>query len=78
MTIDKTKSEYWKLEKGFFAFYTEDKATIRSIKRYYSDRFLIMAEYTKNDKLIGIQYKFSENEIRRVIRYIEKRLGRAA
>ncbi|QYF83534.1 hypothetical protein KY492_04480 [Brevibacterium sp. PAMC21349] len=63
-------SEYWKLEKGSFAFYTENQKVMQSIKRSYSDRIRIMAEYFKDGKLCGKQYRLGNTELRRIRRYI--------
>ncbi|KRF59829.1 hypothetical protein ASG97_00120 [Bacillus sp. Soil745] len=63
-------SEYWKLETRSFAFYTENQKIMQSIKRSYSDRIRIMAEYYKDGKIIGKQYRFGNAELRRIRRYI--------
>lgn len=49
-------NEIWKLEKGWLAAYTEDRELIRRIKRYKKD-WLIMADYFRNGRLIGLQFK---------------------
>ncbi|MFK9120710.1 hypothetical protein ACJEBK_28255 [Peribacillus frigoritolerans] len=63
-------SEYWQLEKRSFAFYTENPKIMQSIKRSYSDRIRIMAEYFIDGKLRGKQYRFFNAELRRIRRYI--------
>jgi hypothetical protein len=50
------RNELWKLETGWLASYTEDKELIRRIKRYKKD-WRIMADYFKQDRLIGVQFK---------------------
>jgi hypothetical protein len=49
-------NEIWKLETGWLAGYTEDRDLIRRIKRYKKD-WTIMADYFKNGKLIGVQFR---------------------
>ncbi|MGE6609356.1 hypothetical protein ACQKFG_02320 [Peribacillus sp. NPDC076916] len=63
-------SEYWQLETRSFAFYTENQKIMQSIKRSYSDRIRIMAEYFIDGKLCGKQYRFGNAELRRIRRYI--------
>lgn len=46
----------WKLETGWLAGYTQDRDLIRRIKRYKKD-WLIMADYFKDDRLIGVQFR---------------------
>jgi hypothetical protein len=49
-------NEVWKLDTGWLAAYTEDRDLMRRIKRY-KPSWRIMADYHKNDRLIGLQYK---------------------
>ncbi|MFJ8244759.1 hypothetical protein [Peribacillus asahii] len=63
-------SEYWRLEKGYFAFLTDNPKVIQSIKRSYSDRIRVMAEYFKDGKPFAMQYRFGNAELRRIRRYI--------
>ncbi|MEH7237309.1 hypothetical protein [Bacillus sp. JJ1562] len=46
----------WNLEKGWITGYTEDRDLIRRIKRYKRD-WEIMADYFKNNRLIGVQFR---------------------
>lgn len=50
------KNELWKMEPGWLGGYTEDRDLIRRIKRYKSD-WQIMADYFKNGRLIGVQFR---------------------
>lgn len=70
-------SEYWKLEKGIFAFFTSNRQIMKSIKRSYSSKFDVMGSYLKHGKLIGIQYRFKETELRRVKRYISNEIEKS-
>lgn len=47
----------WQLETGYLAAITSDKELIRRIKRYYNEKFRVMAEYYDNGKLAAVQYK---------------------
>jgi hypothetical protein len=49
-------TEVWKLDNEFYCIYTQNKKVMKRIKRSYHD-FIFMADYFKNEKLIGIQYK---------------------
>lgn len=49
-------TDVWKLDHESYCIYTENKKVIKRIKRSYHD-FDIMAEYFKNDKLVGMQYR---------------------
>ncbi|MEH7525813.1 hypothetical protein V7149_21465 [Bacillus sp. JJ1503] len=49
-------TEVWKYDNNVYCLYTESKEVIRRIKRSYHD-FEAIAEYFKDDKLKGIQYK---------------------
>jgi hypothetical protein len=49
-------NKLWKLEPGWLCGYTEDRDLIRRIKRYKSD-WSIMADYFKNGRLIGVQFR---------------------
>ncbi|WP_437184215.1 hypothetical protein [Weizmannia agrestimuris] len=50
------KNELRRLEPGWLAGYTEDRELIRRIKRYKKD-WRIMADYFKNGRLVGVQFK---------------------
>lgn len=50
-------TEYWNLEPGYLAAYTEDKALIRRVNRYYAGKFVLMAEYYKGGRLIAVQWR---------------------
>ncbi|MCG7346390.1 hypothetical protein MHZ92_19990 [Sporosarcina sp. ACRSL] len=46
------------METGFIGGYTEDRELIRRIRRYKEPKgWTIMADYYKNGRFIGIQYK---------------------
>lgn len=49
-------NDLWKLQKGYLAAYTEDLRVMKSIRRYYPD-FNVMAEYTKEGRFLGLQYR---------------------
>lgn len=49
-------TEVWKLDNENYCIYTQNKKVMKRIKRSYHD-FILMAEYFKNNKLIGLQYK---------------------
>ena len=52
------KNELWKLNAGWLAGYTESKDLQRRIRRYkYAKGWRVMAEYTKNGRVIGVQFK---------------------
>lgn len=46
----------WKIETGWLCGYTENRELIRRIKRYKQD-WSIMADYFKNGRLIGVQFR---------------------
>lgn len=46
----------WKYETGWLCGYTEDRDLIRRIKRYKKD-WSIMADYFRNGRLTGVQFK---------------------
>lgn len=49
-------NEIWKLQKGYIAAYTEDLKVMKSIRRYYHD-FRVMADYSKDGRILGLQYR---------------------
>lgn len=49
-------NELWRISSDYFMGYTEDRETIRKIKRSYKD-FAIVADYFKHGRLIGIQFR---------------------
>jgi len=49
-------NELWNLDKGWIAGYTSDRDLIRRIKRYKKD-WVIMADYFKHGKLIGVHFR---------------------
>ncbi|WP_245796316.1 hypothetical protein [Domibacillus antri] len=49
-------NELWKFETGFLCGYTEDRDLIRRIKRYKRD-WIILADYFKGNRLVGVQFK---------------------
>lgn len=50
------KNELWKCNTGWLCGYTEDRDLIRKIKRYKKD-WQITADYFRNGRLIGVQFK---------------------
>jgi hypothetical protein len=52
----------WKLDTGWLCGYTEDRELIRRIKRY--KKWTIMADYLKNGRLIGVQFRIPIEERR--------------
>lgn len=62
-------NEIWRLSKGFLAAYTEDKALMARVRRYKFKRgWTEMATYSKNDRLIGIQYRVPTEQTRQLKR----------
>lgn len=57
------KNEIWKMEPGWLGAYTEDRDLIRRIKRYKHD-WVIMADYFKGNRLIGVQFKIPTEQRR--------------
>lgn len=49
-------NQLWKLEAGWLGGYTEDRNLIRRVKRYKRD-WSIMADYFKNGRLTGVQFR---------------------
>jgi len=53
-----SRNALWKAESGFLFGYTENPQTIRSIKRYRTDKgWQQFAEYSKGGKRIALQFK---------------------
>ncbi|MFB5932987.1 hypothetical protein ACE8FZ_06695 [Peribacillus frigoritolerans] len=50
------RNELWKYNTGFICGYSEDRELIRRIKRYKKD-WEIMADYFRNGRLIGVQFR---------------------
>lgn len=51
-------NKLWRLQRGYIAGYTESRDLMRRIKRYKEPKgWAIMADYYKDNRLIGIQYK---------------------
>ncbi|MFD0827100.1 hypothetical protein ACT8ZR_15785 [Neobacillus sp. M.A.Huq-85] len=48
-------NQLWRLEPGWLAGYTEDRKLIGRIRRYKD--WAVMADYYKNNRFIGCQYK---------------------
>nr|WP_259549375.1 hypothetical protein [Heyndrickxia oleronia] len=63
-----TKNELWRIDSDWLMAYTEDKQTIRKIKRSYHD-FIIVADYFKNGRLVGLQFKIPSRR-KRAARYV--------
>lgn len=62
-------NEVWRLETGYLAAYTEDRDLMRRVKRYKLKRgWREMATYSKNDRLIGIQYRVPMEQSRQLKR----------
>jgi hypothetical protein len=53
----------WKIETGWLSGYTEDRELIRRLKRY-KPHWTIQADYFKNGRLIGCQFKIPIEERR--------------
>ena len=49
-------NEIWRISSDYLMAYTENRETIRQIKRSYKD-FEIIADYFKNNRLVGQQYR---------------------
>ncbi|WP_057766099.1 hypothetical protein [Cytobacillus praedii] len=49
-------NKLWKYDTGWLCGYTEDRDLIRRIKRYKRD-WSIMADYFRNGRLTGVQFK---------------------
>jgi hypothetical protein len=49
-------NELWKCDTGWLFGYTEDRDLIRRIKQYKKD-WKITADYFRNGRLIGVQFK---------------------
>ncbi|MEK4031014.1 hypothetical protein MKZ02_21060 [Pseudobacillus sp. FSL P4-0506] len=49
-------NELWQIETGWLCGYTEDRDLMRRIKRYKKG-WCITADYFRNDRHIGSQYK---------------------
>ncbi|WP_338452321.1 hypothetical protein R4Z09_10810 [Niallia oryzisoli] len=51
-------NKLWKFETGYICGYTEDRDLIRRIKRYkFKNDWLIMADYFRGNRLVGVQFK---------------------
>jgi len=60
-------NKLWKYDIGWLCGYTEDKDLIRRIKRYKKD-WSIMADYFRNGRLIGVQFKIPIEQRRSALR----------
>ncbi|WP_404459467.1 hypothetical protein [Sutcliffiella horikoshii] len=49
-------NELWRVDSDWLHGYTEDRALMRKIKRYYTD-FEVIADYYKFNRFIGLQYR---------------------
>lgn len=63
-----TVNEIWRIDSDWLMAYTEDRGTMRKIKRSYHD-FIIVADYHKNGKFVGLQYKIPSRR-KRAARYV--------
>ncbi|GIN39611.1 hypothetical protein [Heyndrickxia oleronia] len=63
-----TVNEIWRIDSDWLMAYTEDRETIRKIKRSYHD-FIIVANYYKSGRLAGLQYKIPSKR-KRAARYV--------
>lgn len=53
-----SNNKLWRMGTGFIGGYTEDRDLIRRIRRYKESKgWTVMADYYKNGRFIGIQYK---------------------
>ncbi|MFE6373288.1 hypothetical protein [Bacillus subtilis] len=67
-------NELWKAGKGWMFGYTEEKELIRRVKRYKKD-WIIVADYLKNDRLIGVHFKIPIEQRRAAERMFATRLS---
>lgn len=57
MRSERLTNAVWQLETGYLAAVTSDHDLMKRIKRYYSGKFRVMAEYYDGGKLVAVQYK---------------------
>lgn len=75
MSESNNNNELWRLETGFIAGYTEDKDLIKRIRRYKTKKdWYVMAEYYKNGKRFGIQFKIPIEQRRPAERMFQVKL----
>ncbi|MCM3732359.1 hypothetical protein M3196_11870 [Fictibacillus nanhaiensis] len=60
----------WRAETGYLFAYTENRDLIRRIKRYKKD-WAITADYFRNGRLIGVQFKIPIEQRRAAERILE-------
>jgi hypothetical protein len=53
---DSMESRLWRVSSSYLMAYTEDREVMRKVRRSYPD-FVIVAEYFRVGKLIGMQYR---------------------
>jgi hypothetical protein len=63
-------NELWKLEPGWLCGYTENRELIRRIKRYKKD-WMIIADYFKENRLVGVQFRIPIEQRRPAERMFE-------
>lgn len=56
-------NEIWRINSDFLMAYTEDREVIKKAKRSYHD-FIIVADYFKGNRLIGVQFKIPSHRKR--------------
>ena len=56
-------NELWRINSDFLMAYTENREVIRKAKRSYPD-FIIVADYFKGNRLIGVQFKIPSDRKR--------------
>jgi hypothetical protein len=61
--VSTVNNAVWKYDTGWLYGYTEDRDLIRRIKRYKKD-WSIVADYFKNGRLIGVQFKIPAEQRR--------------
>ncbi|MEC0721765.1 hypothetical protein P8882_16080 [Bacillus haynesii] len=69
-----TNNELWKAGKGRLFGYTEDKELIRRVKRYKKD-WVFVADYFKNGRLVGVQFKIPIEKRRAAERMFDVRVS---
>jgi hypothetical protein len=57
------RCELWRIDPDWLMAYTEDRSVWLRAKRYYPD-FIIVADYFKKGRLIGLQFKIPSNRKR--------------
>lgn len=70
-----TNNELWRIQTGYIAGYTEDKDLIQRIRRYKTNKnWKQTAEYFKDGKRIGVQYRIPIEQRRPAERMFDTKL----